>query len=74
MMALRFVCALIALFVAPCVDAFWRMECRARSGLGRLDPLMSPGEVSQHVHYIHGSSGKLLLHDITFSLRSARAL
>lgn len=37
--------------------AFWRMECHARVGLARLDPLVSPGEVSQHVHAIHGSSG-----------------
>ncbi|EJT74004.1 hypothetical protein GGTG_07854 [Gaeumannomyces tritici R3-111a-1] len=43
--------------VALCVDAFWRMECRVRSGLARIDPLVSPGEVAQHVHSIHGSGG-----------------
>ncbi|KAK3945169.1 hypothetical protein QBC46DRAFT_134366 [Diplogelasinospora grovesii] len=37
--------------------AFWRMECRGRVGLARIDPLISPGEVSQHAHTIHGSSG-----------------
>ena len=38
-------------------DAFWRMECHGRVGLGRIDPLVNPGEVAQHVHAIHGSSG-----------------
>ncbi|KAL1839072.1 hypothetical protein VTJ49DRAFT_1902 [Mycothermus thermophilus] len=37
--------------------AFWRMECRGRVGLARLDPLVDPGTLSQHVHAIHGSSG-----------------
>ncbi|KAK1760999.1 hypothetical protein QBC47DRAFT_19531 [Echria macrotheca] len=39
------------------VAAFWRMPCRGAVGLARLDPLVNPGEVSQHVHSIHGSSG-----------------
>ncbi|SPQ21806.1 1e5b89b2-c560-44a7-86f9-02cf282cf716 [Thermothielavioides terrestris] len=39
------------------VAAFWRMECRGRLGVARLDPLISPGTVSQHAHAIHGSSG-----------------
>jgi hypothetical protein len=38
--------------------AFWRMPCRTRSGLARIDPLVSNGSVSQHAHAIHGSSGK----------------
>ncbi|EPQ67750.1 hypothetical protein BGT96224_1694 [Blumeria graminis f. sp. tritici 96224] len=37
--------------------AFWRMGCRARSGLVRLDPLVTPGGISEHMHAIHGSSG-----------------
>jgi hypothetical protein len=37
--------------------AFWRMECRGRLALARLDPLINPGAVSQHSHAIHGSSG-----------------
>jgi len=37
--------------------AFWRMPCRGRVGLARLDPLVNPNEVAQHVHSIHGSSG-----------------
>jgi hypothetical protein len=34
------------------------MPCMSRSGLARLDPLISPGTTSQHVHAIHGSSGE----------------
>ncbi|KAF9884086.1 hypothetical protein FE257_002316 [Aspergillus nanangensis] len=37
--------------------AFWRLPCRGRSGLARMDPLISPGTPSYHVHSIHGSSG-----------------
>ncbi|PNY28907.1 Uncharacterized protein TCAP_01175 [Tolypocladium capitatum] len=37
-------------------NAFWRMECPGRVGLARLDPIVSPGQVSSHVHAIHGSS------------------
>lgn len=39
------------------VDAFWRMECPGRVGVARLDPIVSPGKSSAHVHAIHGSSG-----------------
>jgi len=38
-------------------NAFWRMECRGRAGMARIDPLMAPGRASQHAHAIHGSSG-----------------
>ncbi|KAL2179084.1 uncharacterized protein P884DRAFT_276164 [Thermothelomyces heterothallicus CBS 202.75] len=37
--------------------AFWRMECRGRVALARLDPLIDPGVPSKHAHAIHGSSG-----------------
>lgn len=37
--------------------AFWRMGCRGRTGLVRIDPLVSPGTISEHIHAIHGSSG-----------------
>lgn len=39
-------------------DAFWRMECHSRTGLARLDPLVQPGEVSDHTHAIHGGGSK----------------
>jgi Domain of unknown function (DUF1996) len=39
------------------VSAFWRMECRSRSGIARIDPIVSPGNISDHLHTVHGSSG-----------------
>ena len=39
-------------------DAFWRMPCQSRSGLGRLDPLVDPNEVSSHAHVIFGGESK----------------
>lgn len=50
--------AAAAILSAAGVDAFWRMECPHRLGLGRIDPLMNPGTVAQHAHAIYGSSGK----------------
>jgi hypothetical protein len=39
-------------------DAFWRMECHFDSGLARIDPLVSPGVPSSHMHSVFGSSGE----------------
>lgn len=33
------------------------MECRGRTGLARIDPIMDAGIVSPHIHTVHGSSG-----------------
>lgn len=44
---------------AGVADAFWRLPCRGRSGVARLDPLMDPGEVSYHAHAVHGSGSEL---------------
>lgn len=49
--------ALAVLGAVGSVSAFWRMPCRGRVGLARIDPLVNPGEIAQHVHAIHGSSG-----------------
>ena len=49
--------ALIVLALAATSDAFWRMECRSRSGFAQIDPLVSFGGVSEHIHAIHGGSG-----------------
>ncbi|PWY79704.1 hypothetical protein BO70DRAFT_407241 [Aspergillus heteromorphus CBS 117.55] len=38
-------------------DAFWRLPCRGRSGVARMDPLIAPGKPSDHVHAVHGSGG-----------------
>jgi hypothetical protein len=53
--------AVSALSLAGSADAFWRLPCRGRSGVGRLDPIMDPGHVSDHVHVIHGGSSMLLI-------------
>ncbi|PBP23627.1 WSC domain-containing protein [Diplocarpon rosae] len=39
------------------VAGFWRMPCRGRVGLARIDPLVNFNEIAPHVHSIHGSSG-----------------
>ena len=47
----------IILVLTSTSDAFWRMECRARSGFAQIDPLVSFAGVSEHIHAIHGGSG-----------------
>jgi hypothetical protein len=37
------------------VNAFWRMGC-SNLEIGRLDPVVQPGIVSNHVHTIVGGS------------------
>ncbi|KAM7221127.1 protein of unknown function (DUF1996) domain containing protein [Rhypophila decipiens] len=49
--------ALAVLAALGGAHAFWRMECHGQVGLARIDPLVNPDEVGQHVHAIHGSSG-----------------
>lgn len=46
-------------FLGTPAAAFWRMECRGVAGQARLDPLMAPGKVAEHVHEVFGSGGKL---------------
>ncbi|KAH9828343.1 hypothetical protein Tdes44962_MAKER09383 [Teratosphaeria destructans] len=43
--------------LAGSASAFWRMPCRSQTGKGRLDPIVDRGEVSGHVHTIHGGGG-----------------
>ncbi|GAB7360706.1 hypothetical protein MBLNU230_g0583t1 [Neophaeotheca triangularis] len=43
-----------AVLLAGSANAFWRMPCRSRTGLGRLDPIVDKGTISGHVHAIHG--------------------
>ncbi|KAL9128606.1 MAG: hypothetical protein Q9217_002740 [Psora testacea] len=45
----------LALYVSN-VQAFWRLECEGSTGLARIDPLMSPGSIADHVHSIKGGS------------------
>ncbi|KAA8894411.1 hypothetical protein FN846DRAFT_900927 [Sphaerosporella brunnea] len=37
-------------------DAFWRLPCRQRLVLERIDPIDTPGVVGHHVHTVHGGS------------------
>ncbi|KAJ5089095.1 hypothetical protein N7532_007779 [Penicillium argentinense] len=52
----RRMAALLAYFaIFPSVaNAFWRLPCRGRTGVARLDPIVDPGQISGHVHAIHG--------------------
>ncbi|KAJ5191927.1 uncharacterized protein N7498_010912 [Penicillium cinerascens] len=36
-------------------NAFWRLPCRGRTGVARLDPIVDPGMISGHVHTVHGA-------------------
>ena len=61
---------LLVLCLVTNVSAFWRMECRAELGYERIDPIISPGEPSSHVHVMFGAQSKssppqriLLRHD-----------
>jgi len=42
-------------------SAFWRLPCHERVGLARMDPIMNPGQVSGHVHTLHGGGSMLSL-------------
>ena len=48
--------AILVLPFGP-VSAFWRLLCMGVAGVARIDPLISPGKQSGHVHTIKGSSG-----------------
>ena len=38
--------------------AFWRLPCQ-RSGLQRMDPIVFSGQISPHVHAVHGGSSNV---------------
>ncbi|KAJ5958402.1 uncharacterized protein N7479_005552 [Penicillium vulpinum] len=48
--------ACLALFPSY-TTAFWRLPCRGRSGVARIDPIVEPGEISSHAHAVHGAGG-----------------
>jgi hypothetical protein len=50
-------------------EAFFRMSCPGRIVRTRLDPIVSPGGISGHVHTIAGGAG--FSHSMTYE--SARA-
>ena len=47
-----------ALTLVSGAHAFWRMPCRSETGIARMDPIMDPGQISDHVHTIAGSGSK----------------
>lgn len=47
----------VSMVIGP-ADAYLRIECPGRTGLARLDPIVSPGGFSSHAHAVHGSSGE----------------
>jgi hypothetical protein len=54
--------AAAALTLVSGASAFWRMPCRSRTGLARMDPLMDLNEVSDHVHSIFGGGSRFFRH------------
>ncbi|KAK7510427.1 hypothetical protein IWZ03DRAFT_77820 [Phyllosticta citriasiana] len=47
--------ALAALSLTGTANAFWRMPCRGRTALERVDPIVDPGKISSHAHSVQGS-------------------
>lgn len=56
-MAPRLLSSAVVLGALSGANAFWRMECRGRTALARIDPIVNFGETATHVHTLHGSSG-----------------
>ena len=52
----RSVLLTIAVFALE-ASAFWRLPCRQRLSLERVDPIDTPGTLAHHVHTIHGGNG-----------------
>lgn len=49
--------AVALLSLAGPASAFWRLPCQAPVVVERADPIISPGEVSGHLHTIMGGDG-----------------
>lgn len=49
----------LVLYVLP-AQAFFRHLCKGELGNGRVDPIMSPGHPSQHLHVMFGASSEYL--------------
>ena len=49
---------LVVSLLALEATAFWRLPCRQRLILERVDPIDTPGSIAKHVHTIHGGNGK----------------
>ncbi|KAJ5688885.1 hypothetical protein N7462_003277, partial [Penicillium macrosclerotiorum] len=73
MQDIRLTAALAACFsIFPVLtNAFWRLPCRGRTGVARLDPIVDPGEISSHVHAIHGGGNFGMSADMDTLLESS---
>ncbi|KAI1613238.1 WSC domain-containing protein [Exophiala viscosa] len=60
---------LLAAFAASPVSAFWRLPCKSPIVVERADPIVSPGQVSNHLHTIMGGNG----FDFTMTYNSTQA-
>src|SRR6266850_3500320 len=45
------------ILLVPTANAFWRLPCAVPVLDCRIDPIVSPGKASSHVHTVHGSNG-----------------
>lgn len=55
--------AIVLLGSALEAHAFWRMRCSTIQ-TGRIDPVISPGQVAGHVHMLSGAMSKSSLADL----------
>ena len=62
MLSVTRITALVIIFSSfQSTYALWRLQCEGISGMARIDPLVSPGKASSHMHTIKGGSGKSTL-------------
>ncbi|KAI5287429.1 hypothetical protein KEM52_001586 [Ascosphaera acerosa] len=61
---------LVAAMLATTAHAFWRLPCRGRTGVARIDPIVDAGGPAAHAHALHGS-GALGFNSDSDELRSA---
>lgn len=47
-----------ALTLVSGAHAFCRMPCRTETGVARMDPIVDPGQIADHVHTIAGSGSE----------------
>jgi Domain of unknown function (DUF1996) len=48
---------IVTLALVSGIDGFWRMPCAVFPDVARVDPVISPGNISSHAHSLHGSFG-----------------
>jgi hypothetical protein len=49
---MKLLSVLVAVATIGSVHAYFRMECPGRTGLARMDPIVSPGGFSSHAHAV----------------------